>query len=284
VVIQRIQSHWPHRLDWTNSTVDEYITDLRQQIGEEDWSQLLVILDDDSIRFPSPDGRRYFRVEGKVAPQFALDLWGKPWGFNALLNERNNDDVWLTHPSVVGYVMDIVSRNALLGFDVTVNEYFQVTVDEQERKVTRQRLIELGLVLYNKFTLVCPFDLTHSLADISQCVAYIHKLILSSAFDGFILGELSTLEYLRIHFPDYEIFRADREDDVNLNVDIEIQISETIRIGVQVKSVTYRGSINDSGYRSRNQGGIVMAYYDKNGITRKRRLIQEITSEINRLC
>jgi hypothetical protein len=284
MVIQRIQSHWPHRLDWTNSTVDEYIADLRQQIGEEDWSQLLVILDEDSIRFPSPDGRQYFRVEGKVAPRFTLDLYGKPWGFNALLNERNIDGVWLTHPYVVGYVMDIISQNALLGFDATVNEYFRVAVDVQERQVTRQRLIELGLVLYNKFTLVYPFDLTHSLADISQCVAYIHKLTLSSAFDGFILGELSTLEYLRINIPDYEIFRASREDDVNLNVDIEIQISETIHIGVQVKSVSYRGSINDSGYRSIYQGGIVMAYYNKDGITRRRQLIQEITSEINRLC
>ena len=282
--IERID--WEPPLDWFNSTVDDYLEKLRTQIAE-DWHYLVDILNTNEIKFPSPDGIRYIVQEGAIAPRFTFDFRRVPWSLNGLLNERNHEGIHLTDASIVGYVMDHMARYSHLGFEGSCGAYFDNATDANDNAITPVRLVELGIVLFKRLWDNCPLELTSSLHNIGFCVAYVHRLVLSGAYDAYVRGEQAVLRYLSERRPDLNIHRVqDPIIDTDLKVDLEIVLDEYHRIGIQVKPSSNNDVINSSEYTVLFHGQVIRASYSGYGednLTQKRRLLSEIDEEVSRL-
>lgn len=274
---------WGPTINWYESDVTEYIRLLKQHIGLR-WNDLLDELNNDDIKYPTPDGRRYIENNGTISPTFAFDHRRVPWSLNSLLNERNSEDIWLTHYSIVGFVMDHAANYANLGFEGVRNAYFTNVVDGDGNLVTQERLVELGIVLFKRLWDNSPLDLKSSIHNIGFCVAYVHRLVLSGSYDAFVNGELSVLHYIIEKRPHLTIRRVeDPLIDTELKVDLEIILGEDYRIGIQVKPTSNGDTINSAEYSERYSGRVISAYYSRAEVTRKRILLSEIDAEVSRL-
>ena len=292
--IERID--WGPRLDWFDLTFEQYLQRLKEQIGEDDWSYLIGELNHYRIKFPEPDGVRYFESdEGLIAPKFAWDLYWPfsrktgeripvfQWGLNRLLNDRNSEEKHLTHHDHVDQVMSITQENSGLGFEEAQRCYFDIAKDSNGDPVTEERLIEIGLVLFKKLVDSMPVTPKSCIDNIGMCIAYVHKVTISSSYDAWKMGEAKVLQFLRENFEGYTIESTPPEVDIRLRADIWIIISDDFRIGVQVKSHTYPGSVSSTGFRERYRGRILMAKYRGNKVIDTEQLTEGVQTEINRL-
>jgi len=290
---------WGPEIGWTEITLSEYERQLREILAEN-WERLVSEISDEQM-FPSIDNRRYlddpYDPDNQFPsnrPKFALELGKKhnreggvfayPWGLNALANERNCEDIWLTSSDVVGPVMEFFSNNSKVPFEEAKNKFYAEMKDSNGNPVNKERLIELGLILFKRVIDNFPMKPMSAIENISQCVAYICNLTISKSYDGYILGEETIFNKLIKKYPRKKIVRSTHEEDAQYNVDIQIIINDSLRIGIQVKPKSFSGNVDGRKFREDYGGKVIVAKYTNRGEAVKITTVYEaIKDEIDRL-
>ena len=290
---------WGPEISWTEITLSEYESQLREILAEN-WERLVSEISDEQM-FPSIDNHRYlvdpYDPDNQFPsnrPKFALELakthrrdggvFAHPWGLNPLTNEQNSEDIWLTSPQVVGPVMEFFSNNSKMPFEEAKNKFYAEMKDSSENPVNKERLIELGLILFKKVIDNFPMKPMSAIENISQCVAFICNLTISRSYDGYLLGESMILQKLIKKFPELRIVGSTPEEDTQYNVDIQIIINDSLRIGIQVKPSSFMGNVDDRKFRNAYAGKVIVARYNNKGEAVKiTEVYKGINNEISRL-
>lgn len=205
----------------------------------------------------------------------------------------------LSRPNKVGSVMALIRECQPSSYDEWQAWYFEHAYTscrnaENNIKITRESLKELGVRLYEKITEVVIPEWQHAFSCLTQqdCIDYIYNLTINRTYDGYIREKSVVNDGLSKLFPSLVFEETSPELDHAGDVDYMIRIKGHA-IGIQIKPIT--ANANFANYslpeRLKNSfkafeeefGGRVLIVFSDDGEIANKEVIQELKEEVLRL-
>lgn len=197
----------------------------------------------------------------------------------------------------VGPTSELIRSCAPNNYETWVEYYFNHATQKKKGgiRITREYLHELGEALYLKLS----ENVQNELESISEeeCIDYVYNLVINRTYEGYIT-EIETIYGQLEKAVGYRIEAAPDEWDRTLSVDFYIQVKENCFIGIQIKPISTKTSINQYQWIEQNKlnhqcftekykGKVFFVFSRKNTQGKKQidniEIIEEIRQEIERL-
>lgn len=205
----------------------------------------------------------------------------------------------LSRPNKVGAVMALIRECQPQSLEQWKEWYFEnaftSTKDSKKStKVTLDSLKELGERLYNKIQeFVIPEweEAFHSLT-LQDCVDYVYNVTINRTYDGYIREKSVVNDNLAKKFKDVIFEESDPELDHAGDIDYVAKVGN-YQFGIQIKPITANANFGGYSLSERMKasfedfterfGGKVFIVYSQKEVIANTEVIDEITSEIERL-
>lgn len=197
----------------------------------------------------------------------------------------------------VGPTSDLIRHCAPTDYDTWVEYYFNNAVQKKRGgiRITREYLHELGESLYLKLS----ENVHHELECITEeeCIDYVYNLVINRTYEGYIT-EIDTIYGQLEKAVGWKIESAPDEWDRIWAVDFFIKVKDGHYVGIQIKPISTRTSINQYQWVKQNKnnhlkfterykGKVFFVFSTKNNQGKKHidniEIIEDIKKEIERL-
>jgi len=201
-----------------------------------------------------------------------------------------------TRPNKVGSVMSLIRKCQPKTIEQWEKWYFEnaTTDGKTPTKITNESLEELGERLYVKIKEIVIPEWTEAFNQLTlkDCVDYIVNLTINRTYDGFIREKSVIEDNLAKKFPNVRFEESEPELDHAGDIDYLGWVGEKA-FGIQIKPVTANANFGNYSATERMKasflkfskkfGGQVFVIFSINDKIKNVEVIEQITSEINRI-
>ncbi len=197
----------------------------------------------------------------------------------------------------VGLTSELIRQCAPPNYEAWVNYYFNNAVQKKKGgiRITREYLCELGEDLYLRLSENVQNEL-ESITE-EECIDYVYNLVINRTYEGYVT-EIETIYGQLEKVLGCKINAAPDEWDRTLAVDFYIKVKEECFVGIQIKPISTKNSINQYQWIEQNKsnhqrfmekykGKVFFVFSKKNTQGKKQidniEVIEEIREEIERL-
>ena len=205
----------------------------------------------------------------------------------------------LSRPNKVGAVMALIRECQPKTYDEWEMWYFENATtacknSENNTKVTKESLNELGTRLYEKITeVVIPeWQAAFEQLTLNDCINYIYNLTLNRTFDGFLREKSVVNDGLAKIFTDIEFNESNPELDHAGDIDYIAEVNG-YSFGIQIKPTTATSNFGSYSLTERMKAsflnfekefeGKVFIVFSNDGEIANKEVIESIKEEIKRL-
>lgn len=197
----------------------------------------------------------------------------------------------------VGATSELIRNCASTDYNTWVEYYFNHAVQKKKDgiRITREYLCELGEILYLKLSENVHSELERITEE--ECIDYVYNLVINRTYEGYIT-EIETIYGQLEKILGKKIEAAPDEWDRTFAVDFYIKVKEECFIGIQIKPISTKSSINQYQWIEQNKsnherftdkykGKVFFVFSRKNTQGKKQidniDIVEEIKQEIKRL-
>lgn len=203
----------------------------------------------------------------------------------------------LSRPNKVGAVMALIRECQPNTIEEWEQWYFDnaKTAGENNFKITRESLKELGERLYEKITEVVIPEWKEAFRNltIQDCYDYIYNLTINRTYDGYLREKSVVNDGLVKLFPNIRFEESPEELDHAGDVDYLGYVTDEEAFGIQIKPVTALSNFGNYSVSERMRasfdnfnkdfGGKVFIVFSLDGEIVNKQVVDEIKAEIERL-
>lgn len=229
-----------------------------------------------------------------MATKYSLDFGKKEKVLNYTCQSYQ-----LSRPNKVGAVMALIRECQPNSYNEWQTWYFDHAYTScknanNNTKITKEALTELGIRLYEKITEVVIPEWEQAFQDLTRkdCIDYIYNLTINRTYDGYIREKSVVNDGLAKLFPEFTFEETPAELDHSGDVDYMIRIND-YAVGIQIKPIT--ASANFANYSlserlkksfqdfEKEFGGKVLIVFSDDGEIANKEVIQQLENEIIRV-
>lgn len=197
----------------------------------------------------------------------------------------------------VGPTSELIRKCAPIDYETWVDYYFSHATQKKRDgiRITREYLHELGEDLYLKLSENVQNEL-ESITE-EECIDYVYNLVINRTYEGYVT-EIETIYGQLEKALGWKIEVAPDEWDRTLAVDFYIKVKDGCCVGIQIKPISTKTSINQYQWLEQNKanhqrfteqykGKVFFVFSKKNTQGKKQidniEVIEDIKQEIEKL-